>query len=63
MVETDGALFHGVPPAVERDRRKEADLRSKRCTVLRYSWTQVANEVEFVTAEIAVALATLGAQS
>ena len=57
VVETDGARFHGVPAAVTRDRRKDADLRSRGYTVLRYSWSQVVNEPEFVLAEIAAALA------
>lgn len=59
VVETDSARFHGVPAAVNRDRRKDAHLRSKGYEVLRYSYEQVANEPMFVIAEIA---ATLGAR-
>lgn len=56
VVETDSARFHGVPAAVERDRRKDADLRARGYTVLRYSWSQVTRETELVIAEIARAL-------
>jgi very-short-patch-repair endonuclease len=56
VVETDSARFHGVPAAVERDRRKDADLRARGYTVLRYTWRQVADETEFVIAEIAAEL-------
>jgi very-short-patch-repair endonuclease len=56
VVETDSARFHGVPAAVDRDRRKDADLRARGYTVLRYTWSQVADEAEFVIAEVAAAL-------
>lgn len=55
-VEVDGGRFHGTPTAQNRDRRKDAFLRSKGLTVLRYSWWQVTEELPFVVAEIAAHL-------
>ena len=56
-IELDGGAAHGVPAAVDRDRRKEARLRAQRVELLRYSWWQIEEEPEAVTAEIAGRLA------
>jgi predicted transcriptional regulator of viral defense system len=56
IVEMDSGRFHGTPAAVDRDRRKEADLRSDKWEVLRYSWWQITEDSHFVVAEIAAAL-------
>ena len=53
VVEVDSATYHGVPGAVNRDRSKDALLRRRELTVLRYSYEQVVAETEFVIAEIA----------
>ena len=58
VIECDSRRFHGTPSAVDRDRRKDAHLRSHNYEVLRYSYDQIADEPEAVLAEIAATLAT-----
>lgn len=41
IVETDGMAFHSSRSAIERDRRREADLVRADYRVLRVTWTQV----------------------
>jgi very-short-patch-repair endonuclease len=41
IVETDGNAFHATRRAIERDRRKEADLVCGRYRVLRATWSQL----------------------
>jgi very-short-patch-repair endonuclease len=56
-IELDGGATHGIPAAVDNDRRKDAYMRSKGYVVLRYSWWQIEEEPEAVLAEIAATLA------
>jgi len=56
-IELDGGAAHGTPAAVDRDRRKDAYMRSKGYVVLRYSWWQIEEETEAVIAEISAKLA------
>jgi very-short-patch-repair endonuclease len=56
-IELDGGAAHGTPAAVDRDRRKDAYMRSKGYEVLRYSWWQIEEETEAVIAEISAKLA------
>ena len=63
VVELDSGRFHGVPAAVDRDRRKEAHLRRKGCEVLRYSYWQVKDEPHFLVAEVAAKLERLRAET
>lgn len=53
VIEVDSGRYHGTPAASNRDHRKDAFLRSRRLEVIRYSWWQVNNDIEFVIAEIA----------
>jgi predicted transcriptional regulator of viral defense system len=55
-VEADSQTYHSLPRSVERDRRKEAVMRSHDYEVLRFSWTQIAHQPEIVIAGIAAAL-------
>jgi hypothetical protein len=52
-IELDGGTPHGTPAAVDRDRRKDAHLRSRGYEVLRYSYWQIDEEPEAVVAEVA----------
>ena len=63
VVELDSGRYHGVPAAVDRDRRKEAHLRRHGCEVLRYSYWQVKEEPHFFVAEVAAKLERLRAQT
>lgn len=53
VIEIDGGSSHGTPAAVDRDRRKDAYLRSLGYLVLRYSYWQIEEEPEAVVAEVA----------
>ena len=55
-IELDGGHSHGIPKAVDDDRRKDAYLRSRGYEVLRYSYWQIEEEPEAVIAEISAAL-------
>ena len=41
IVETDGHAFHSTRRAIERDRRREADLVRARYRILRLTWSQI----------------------
>ena len=63
VVELDSGRYHGVPAAVDRDRRKEAHLRKNDCELLRYSYWQIKEEPHFFVAEVAAKLEQLRAQT
>jgi hypothetical protein len=58
IVETDGNTFHSTRQAIERDRRKEADLMQAGYRVLRITWSQVEHRPGEVVLTLQVTLAT-----
>lgn len=52
VVEVDGGDFHSSRPRIERDHRKDADLKSMGEDVLRFTGRQVQREIEFVLVTI-----------
>ena len=52
MVELDGRDNHSSPGQIERDRRKELQLRAAGYVVVRYTWAQVALEPQVVMADL-----------
>ena len=46
VVELDGYEYHRTRAAFERDRRRDAMLRTEGWTVLRFSWRQVVDDPE-----------------
>jgi very-short-patch-repair endonuclease len=57
VLETDGGRFHRTRAAIERDRRKEADLVRAGYRVLRCTWLQVQREPRTVAQMVVAALA------
>ena len=57
VVEIDSGRWHGKPEALERDHRKNARLRSKGLDVIRYMYSQLQRDRDFVVAELARATA------
>ena len=57
VVETDGNRFHSTRRAIERDRRKEADLVRVGYRVLRVTWSQVEHSPEVVVLMLRAGLA------
>jgi very-short-patch-repair endonuclease/predicted transcriptional regulator of viral defense system len=57
VLETDGHAYHRTHRAVERDRRKEADLVTAGLRVLRGTWRQVSREPDRIGRMLRVALA------
>ena len=53
VVEVDGGDFHSSRPRIERDHRKDADLKSLGEDVLRFTGRQVHRDLEFVLVTIA----------
>ena len=56
LVETDGWATHGYRAAFERDRARDAHLTSLGFVVLRFTWSQVADQPIHVAATIAATL-------
>jgi Protein of unknown function (DUF559) len=57
IVELDGYDNHSTRGQIERDRRKELELRAAGFLVIRYTWDQVVHQPELVAADLAAALA------
>lgn len=57
VLEADGGRFHRTRAAIERDRRKEAELVRAGNRVLRCTWLQVEREPEPVALMVLAALA------
>jgi very-short-patch-repair endonuclease len=53
VVEVDGGDFHSSRPRIERDHRKDAELRNRGIEVLRFTGRQIVREIEFVLVAIA----------
>ncbi|HET9103135.1 MAG TPA: type IV toxin-antitoxin system AbiEi family antitoxin domain-containing protein [Solirubrobacteraceae bacterium] len=60
VAEIDGFRFHSSPASFERDRAKDAALRSHGLTVVRFSWRQVSDEPLLVAAQLGRLLAGAG---
>jgi hypothetical protein len=58
VVELDGRHNHSSPGQIERDRRKDLQLRAARYVVLRYTWAQVTFEAAAVTADVRATLSS-----
>lgn len=56
VVEIDGWRNHRTPAQVNRDRRKELELRAAGFTVLRYSEEQILHNAQAVLADLCAAL-------
>jgi very-short-patch-repair endonuclease len=63
VVEVDGYPNHRSPAQIERDRRKELELRLAGFLVLRYTWNQVNEEQDLVVADVSARLAERGAEA
>lgn len=48
VVEVDGYQFHADPKAFANDRRRDAELRARGLTVLRFTYEQVLNRSQWV---------------
>jgi very-short-patch-repair endonuclease len=51
-VELDSRSAHATPAAMEEDRRRDLDLRAAGFTVLRYTWWQLTDEWDRVSADL-----------
>jgi hypothetical protein len=61
VVELDGYDNHRTPAQIERDRRKELQLRAAGFLVIRYSGYQADHEPQLVAADLQAALIERGA--
>ena len=52
MVELDGRDNHSSPGQMERDRRKDLQLRAAGYVVVRYTWAQIIFEAPAVLADL-----------
>jgi len=62
VVELDGYAAHSTPARLERDHRRDLDLRAAGFVVLRYTWHQLMHEPERVVADLRRALENRGDQ-
>ena len=53
VVELDSHLAHGTRTKLERDHRRDLELRAAGYTVLRYTWQQVTETPELVMTDLA----------
>lgn len=53
VVELDGGDFHSTRARIERDHRKDIELRAMGISVLRFTGRQVVREIEFVLVALA----------
>lgn len=60
IVELDGRDNHSSPGQIERDRRKDLQLRAAGYVVLRYTWAQIIFEGPAVIADLLSALSSAG---
>jgi predicted transcriptional regulator of viral defense system len=56
VVELDSHLAHGTPARLEKDHRRDLDLRAAGYTVLRYTWHQLTQTPAVVLADLRRAL-------
>lgn len=59
IVELDGRDNHSSPGQLERDRRKDLQLRRAGYVVLRYTWAQVVFEWPAVLADLRATLSSV----
>jgi very-short-patch-repair endonuclease len=62
-VELDGYEGHHTPAQMERDRRRELHARRQGVSIIRYTWSQVAEEAGLVEADISSAVRSGGSGS
>jgi hypothetical protein len=62
-VELDGYDGHHTPAQMERDRRRELHARRQGVSIIRYTWSQVAEEAGLVEADISSAVRSGGSGS
>lgn len=60
VVELDGRDNHSSPGQMERDRRKDLQLRAAGYVVVRYTWAQIIFEASAVLADLRAVLSSAG---
>jgi very-short-patch-repair endonuclease len=58
IVELDGRDNHSSPGQLERDRRKDLELRRAGYVVVRYTWAQITTQAEAVIADLLAILSS-----